>query len=160
LPTLPQTAHPSKKDWSKENCDSVANLNRFTLLHISVGHSNDVFIRSFLMKDSCPCWDGKFKGTYSLDKKNVMFNVDAETLGIFAVTVMFTCVTYSGFQKIVHLIVEGSLKYSALIPVAANVHGDDVFHIANISHFLCLKILFYRLRRCVLSLVGLFYLHE
>jgi hypothetical protein len=105
-------------------------------LHISIGSANDAFIRALAMKDSCPCWDGKFKGTYSLDKKNIMFNVDAETLGIFAVTVMFTCLSYSGFQKIIHLIVEGSLKYSALIPVAANLHGEDAFPTANISHFL------------------------
>ncbi len=76
------------------------------------------------MGDICPCWDGKFKGTYSLDKKSVMFNIEAESLGIFALTVMFTCITYSGFKIIIQNFFEGHLRVGALLPIAANVHGE------------------------------------
>ena len=80
--------------------------------------------RARAMGDSCPCWDGKLKGTYSLDKKNVMFNIEAESLGIFALTVMFTCITYSGFKIIIQNFFEGHLRVGALLPIAANVHGE------------------------------------
>lgn len=103
---LMDQAHPSKKGWSKQQCDSADNLDR---------------ARAF--GDTCPCWDGKFKGTYSLDKKSVMFNIEAESLGIYALTVLFTCITYSGFKTILQNFFEGHLRLGALLPVAANVHG-------------------------------------
>ena len=76
------------------------------------------------MGDVCPCWDGLFKGTYSLDKKSVMFNIDSETLGIFALTVTFICVTYAAFKTGIQLYFDGHFRAAALLPVLANVHGE------------------------------------
>ena len=75
--------------------------------------------------DACACWDGKFKGTYSLDKKSIMFNVEAESLGIFALTVMFTCVCNAGFKTILQTLIAGRLRLVALLPIAANAHGEE-----------------------------------
>ena len=122
--------------------------------------------RARAMGDSCPCWDGKLKGTYSLDKKNVMFNIEAESLGIFALTVLFTCITYSGFKTILKNFFEGHLRVGALLPVAANVHGKLIFELPK--HWVgarccccmhCFSLTHMRHRR-VLSLVRLLHLHE
>jgi hypothetical protein len=85
------------------------------------------FLRALSLGDACPCWDGLFKGTYSLDKKSVMFNIEAESLGIFSLTVMFSCITYAGFKACLQLFFNGHLRFGALLPVVANLHGDSTF---------------------------------
>jgi hypothetical protein len=56
-----------------------------------------------------------------------MFNVEAESLGIFALTVMFSCITYAGFKAGLQLFFDGHLRFGALLPVIANLHGDTAF---------------------------------
>ncbi len=56
-----------------------------------------------------------------------MFNIETESLGIFALTVMFICVTYAGFKTIFQLFLDGQLRVAALLPILANVHGEHVF---------------------------------
>jgi hypothetical protein len=55
-----------------------------------------------------------------------MFNINSETLGIWAVTVMFICITYAGFKSVIQLFLDGHLRLGALLPVIANVHGDHI----------------------------------
>jgi hypothetical protein len=56
-----------------------------------------------------------------------MFNIEAESLGIFALTVMFSCITYAGFKAGLQLFFDGHLRFGALLPVIANLHGDATF---------------------------------
>jgi hypothetical protein len=123
----PPTAHPSKKDWSRKTCDSADNMDRLGSAAAPRRGRHSYSPRARAMGDNCPCWDGLSKGTYSLDKKSVMFNINSESLGIWAVTVMFICITYAGFKSLVQLFFDGHLRFLALLPVLANVHGDHIF---------------------------------
>ena len=91
-------------------------------------------LRALKLGDPCPCWDGLFKGTYvAAEKKSFMFNIETESLGIFALTVMFTCLTYVGFKTVLQLFLDGQLRVAALLPILANVHGEHVFKTTNLA---------------------------
>lgn len=62
-----------------------------------------------------------------------MFNIETESLGIFALTVMFTCLTYVGFKTVLQLFLDGQLRVAALLPILANVHGEHVFKTTNLA---------------------------
>lgn len=100
-------AHPSKAAFSPLKCHTRAYLNR-----------------SLLLGDSCPCWDGKFRGTYSIaGPRSVMFNVQGESLGIFTLTVFFVALTMMGFRKFCDMLLSARLRWGAVWPILANAHG-------------------------------------
>ena len=55
-----------------------------------------------------------------------MFNIEAESLGIFALIVIFACICNVGFKTILQTLLNGRLRLVALLPIAVNAHGEKV----------------------------------
>jgi hypothetical protein len=99
--------HPTKVNFDWKTCSDPANLQR-----------------ALEQGDSCPCWDGLFKGSYGLHGRRAMvFNIQRETLSIFALTCFFVCLVFVALKKVFSMILSKHLRWSAFLIVLCNSHS-------------------------------------
>jgi hypothetical protein len=99
--------HPGKADFNWETCSSHDNLQR--ALHYG---------------DGCACWDGLHRGSYSVNGRHaIFFNVQRETLGIFALTCLFICLVFVTLQKFIKMLLRKRLRFTAFAIILCNAHS-------------------------------------
>lgn len=99
--------HPSKTDFNWKTCGSFNNMRR-----------------ALEQGDDCPCWDGLYKGSYSLNGPHALFfNIQRETLCIFAVTCLFVCMAFVALKKFLKMLLNKRLRLSAFMIILCNAHS-------------------------------------
>lgn len=99
--------HPSKANFNWQTCNSHDNLKR-----------------ALAAGDDCPCWDGVYKGSYGLNGRHaIFFNVQRETLLIFAVTCVFVCLSFVALKKFLKMFLTKRLRLSAFLIILCNAHS-------------------------------------
>ena len=99
--------HPSKVNFNWETCNSEDSMK------LALAHGDD-----------CPCWDGLFKGSYSINGRHaVFFNIQRESLSIFALTCVFICISFVALKKLIEMILCKRLRLSAFLIIVCNAHA-------------------------------------
>ncbi len=99
--------HPSKANFNWQTCNSYDNLKR-----------------ALAAGDDCPCWDGLYKGSYGLHGRHaVFFNIQRETLCIFAISCLFVCLAFVALKKFFKMLLTKRLRLSAFLIILCNAHS-------------------------------------
>ncbi len=99
--------HPSKVDFNWKTCNSHDNLKR-----------------ALAQGDDCPCWDGLYKGSYGLNGRHaIFFNIQRETLCIFALSCFFVCLSFVALKKFFKMLLTKRLRMSAFLIILCNAHS-------------------------------------
>lgn len=99
--------HPSKANFNWQTCNSYDNLQR-----------------ALAQGDDCPCWDGLYKGSYGLHGRHaIFFNIQRETLCIFAISCLFVCLAFVTLKKFFMMLLTKRLRLSAFLIILCNAHS-------------------------------------